>query len=56
MKNLSKNEMLLIVGGASTISGTIVNAFVDGIKIVLELGRSFGSAIRRLSSNNVCGL
>lgn len=56
MNNLSKKEMLLIVGGASAISGTIVNAFVNGIKIVLELGRSFGTAIRRLSGNNVCSL
>ena len=48
-------ELNLIDGGLS-ISGTLINAFTGGIKIVLELGRSLGSAIRRGSSRKYCSL
>ena len=44
-----------IVGGAS-ISGTILNAFTNIIRILYEAGSGVGSAIRRLSENNLCPL
>lgn len=54
MKKLNKNELLDIKGGA--ITGTYVNAIVRGIEALLELGRSFGSSIRRWTSNDICKL
>lgn len=51
---LEKQEMLEINGGG--ISGTLINSFVRGINSMLDLGRSLGSAIRRLMSNNLCKL
>lgn len=51
---LEKSEMLKITGGG--ISGTLVNSFIRGINSMLELGRSLGSAIRRLTSNSLCQL
>lgn len=54
MKKLDKDELLNIKGGA--ITGTYVNAIVRGIEALLDLGRSFGSSIRRWTSNDICRL
>ena len=51
---LEKQELLRIVGGA--ISGTLLNSIIRGINVFLDLGRSVGTAIRRLRSNNICPL
>lgn len=50
---LSKQELLSIQGGIN-ISGTLINSFVRGINAMLDLGRSLGTAIRRIGSNNIC--
>lgn len=52
---LNENQLLNIVGGIS-ISGTLINSIVRGINSILDLGRSFGTAIRRISSKKVCPL
>lgn len=52
-KIYDEKELMLIVGGFN-ITGTIVNAFLSVGKFVYSLGQSFGSAIRRIGSNNVC--
>lgn len=49
---LKKHELLIITGGG--ISGTLLNALARGINVLLDLGRSLGTAIRRVSSNSVC--
>ncbi len=49
---LGKKEMLEIYGGA--ISGTLFSSIVRGISAMLDLGRSLGSAIRRLTANRLC--
>lgn len=52
---IKKQELLMIIGGAS-ISGAIINAFVRGINSLLDLGRSLGTAIRRIGSNTICSI
>ncbi len=54
MKVLNKEELLAIKGG--TISGTYINALVKGIDVILDLGRSLGTAIHRWVTGNVCPL
>jgi len=49
----NEQELMLIVGGFN-ITGTIVNAFVSAGKFIYSLGQSFGSAIRRIGSKNIC--
>jgi len=44
-----------IVGGA-TISGTIINAFTNIIKVLKEAGVGLGSSIRRIVDNSICPL
>lgn len=53
MSNLSKDELKNIDGGA-TISGTLINAFTNGMKTILDLGRSLGSAVRRVKEDKLC--
>lgn len=50
---IKKQELLMIIGGAG-ISGAIINALVRGVNCLLELGRSLGTAIRRIGSNTLC--
>ncbi len=55
MKELNKNELLAIEGGVS-ITGTLISALTRAIETVLDYGRSLGTAIRRIGSNNICPL
>lgn len=52
---MTKKELMKIKGGAG-ISGTLINGFVRGIEQFLNIGRSVGTAIRRLGSGNICPL
>lgn len=53
MNLLSNDDLLNVVGGTS-ISGTLISSITRGINTILDLGRSLGTAIRRIGSNNVC--
>lgn len=52
MKKLTNKELLEISGGG--ISGAVITAFIKGINTILELGRSLGTAIRRMYTGNLC--
>lgn len=55
MQRLGDSCLIKIEGGAG-ISGTLINAFSRGITTLLDLGRSLGNAIRRVTSGKVCPL
>ena len=55
MEHLNRNQLLDIDGGFS-LSGTIINAFTNGIKTILEVGRSLGTALRRTKEDKMCSL
>ena len=50
---LKTNELKKIKAGAS-ISTSLINSFIRGINSFLDIGRYFGSSIRRIFSNNSC--
>lgn len=52
---INKSELVLIRGGGS-ITGTLINSFARGINVLLDLGRSLGTAIRRIGSNKLCSI
>lgn len=52
---LSKNELLVIIGGAS-VSGTLVNAFTSAFKALYGFGQNFGSSVRRIVKKKLCSL
>lgn len=55
MKTVDIYELDSIIGGDG-ISGTVINAFTNVIKLLLDAGRSVGSAIRRVAEGNLCPL
>lgn len=54
MKKLENNELYQIYGGAITAS--FITAVVRAVNGILDLGRSLGSAIRRIQNGKVCSL
>lgn len=55
MKELSQKELYSVVGGIN-ITGAVITAISKGINTLLDFGRSLGTAIRRIGSNNLCSL
>lgn len=47
-------ELTKITGGATTISGTLINAVCKLVNTLLELGRTVGSAIRTAQTGRKC--
>lgn len=54
MRELNNKEMMEIVGGANWLTAAFVNAAARTIETVLDVGRSLGSAIRRIVNGKVC--
>ncbi|MDD3187742.1 MAG: hypothetical protein PHD02_04680 [Bacilli bacterium] len=52
---LKKEELMNIVGGFS-ITASFISAVAKGINSILELGRSLGTAIRRIAGNSICSI
>lgn len=52
MKKLNKKELASVSGGGLT--GTFINSLSKGITVILDLGRTLGSGIRRITSGNMC--
>lgn len=55
MKELNDKELLQIYGGVN-ISGTLIKSFTSAITIVLEIGKSLGTSIRRIANNSICAI
>ena len=53
MENLETKELENVVGGLS-ISGSLITAFTKAISTVYDIGKSLGTAIRRVASNGIC--
>lgn len=54
MEIIKEEELKTTIGGA--ISASMISAVVRGINSLLDLGRSVGTAIRRLRSGKICSL
>lgn len=55
MKKINKETMLKVTGGAG-LTASFLTALVRGVNAFLEVGRTIGSSIRRISSKQVCPL
>lgn len=56
MKSIEEKNLETIMGGNITISGPIINAIVNVIKVLEQAGYDLGSGIRRISEHNLCPL
>ncbi len=54
MKELNQEELKKISGGS--ISAAMLAAIVKGAETILDVGRSLGTAIRRIFTKNVCSI
>lgn len=54
MIELKKEELLEIKGGSSWISGSFISAITRAGNMLLDMGRSLGTAVRRIFSGSVC--
>lgn len=52
---LTKETLIQIQGGVN-ITASWLTAVARGINAIMDLGRSLGTAIRRIGSNNICSL
>lgn len=55
MKQLTEEELKQIQGGINW-SASLITSIVRGINSILELGRSLGSAIRRIQYGQMCSI
>lgn len=51
---LTKEELYNLVGGA--VNASFLNAIARGLSIIIDLGRSVGTAIRRIGNGSICPL
>ena len=49
---LTDNELLLVKGGS--ISGPVINAFIEIYNKIYDIGRSLGTLIRRAVKKQYC--
>ena len=57
MKKIEVKELDQIKGGQiESVTGPIINAVVNLVKILQDAGRSFGSGVRRIVENSLCPL
>ena len=52
---LTKEELLKVVGGFN-ITASLISGIVKGIDVIADLGRTFGTTIRRIFGNKYCSL
>ena len=50
------DKQLMKVNGGGWLTGTVINALIKGVGTIFDLGKTLGSAIRRISAKNVCSL
>ncbi len=49
-----EDKKLASISGGDNLSGTILNYFSTALTTVYNIGKSFGGAIRRIATRNVC--
>lgn len=54
MEELKKEELMEIKGGTSFLSGSFISSLVRAGNILLEIGRSLGTSVRRIFNGNIC--
>lgn len=55
MKQMTIQETYDVIGGIS-ITAALFNGLTSAVSKIFELGKSLGSALRRLTSGKICSL
>jgi len=51
---INEMELRSVVGGNVSITSAFISSVSKAIESILDLGRSLGSAVRRITSRNIC--
>lgn len=51
---LNEKELITIVGGSSSISGTLINSICKLVTLIFDIGRSIGSSIKYKKTGRTC--
>lgn len=51
---LSKKQLLKIEGGSVSVTGTLISSIIDVANLVIDLGRSIGTSIRKMAFPSSC--
>lgn len=54
MVKIESQEELVKIEGGSSISSSYINAIINGVKVIFEIGRSIGSSIKRSVLGDMC--
>lgn len=52
---LNNKELKQVVAGKG-LTGTLINSLIKGFDSFLDIGRYFGSSLRRIVGGNLCNL
>lgn len=56
MRNLGREELICVKGGASGITSAVLNALMRTVSVMFSMGQAVGSAIRRVINGSYCWL
>ena len=51
---MTQEELYNTIGGGSKLSGTMINSFIKMFSLIIDFGRTVGSAIRYKKSGLTC--
>ena len=51
-----EEKQLYYIEGGINITGTMISSLIKGIDTLLNLGRSLGTAIRRIGTGKICSM
>ncbi len=54
MSKVDEEKLDIICGGGTSITGTLVSAITDVIKVLYDAGHAVGSSIRRIKEKELC--
>ena len=56
MKELKDKELMNIDGGANWLTATFFNSVARVLSTIMDVGKSLGSSIRRISNGSYCSI
>lgn len=54
MEKIEEEKLDKISGGGTTITGTLISAVGDVMKVLYDAGHAVGSSIRRMNDKSLC--
>lgn len=56
MSKLEEEKLETMYGGGTSVSGTLINALTEVIRVLYDAGHAVGSSFRRIKENDLCSV